>query len=832
MLFTDIVGYSKLPLDRQKEVLGTLQAVVSSTPEFLQAQASHQMIRLPTGDGMAVVFFEDAEAAARCAVEVSRALKSHPEIPLRMGLHSGPVYRVADINANQNVAGGGINIAQRVMDCGDAGHILASQSVADVLGHLTRWKEHLHDLGETDVKHGIRIHLYNVYTEEVGNAQLQDKLQTAQKRLAAIRSRARRKRLAIGMVAAATAALAIAWLLYPRHAHALKSTDTVVLADFANSTGDPVFDDTLKQGLATDLQQSPFFHILPDRKTRAALKLMGHSPDDRLTAETAQDICQRTQSKAVIAGSISSLGSQYVVGLNAVNCQSGESLARETAQAVKKEDVLNALDHAATQLREKVGESVSSIQKYEIPLAQNTTASLEALKAYTLGRNANNQIGAAAGIPHLRQAIEFDPKFAAAYLDLGIAYRNLGELDLARENIQKAFDLRDQRSEKEKLSISAAYFTTVTGQLEKSSENYELWIQEFPQDFGPHNNLAINDVYVGQHEKALAQTLEALRLAPDSSITYGNLVGLYCYLNRFQDAKATYQEAINRKLDFPTLRYSRYAVAFVEADEPEMDRQSVWGAGDAGVEGVLLSDEAATKAYSGHLQKARELSLLATGSDRRADEKELAAEEQLNAALREAEYGNIARARTEATSAMALASTRGVNILAALVFARAGDSVRAEKMADALEKQNPLDTLVISYWLPTIRAAIEIDRENPSKAVEILLTAAPYELGTPDPGPEVGATLYPVYVRGHALLLLHQGSDAAVEFQKFLDHKGLVINCPFGALAHLGLARAYALQGDATRARAAYQDFLTLWKDADPDIPILKEAKAEYAKLR
>ena len=370
VLFTDIVGYSKLPLDHQKEVFDTLQAVVSTTPEFLRAQASQQMIRLPTGDGMALVFFEDAEAAARCAMEVSRALKSHPEIPLRMGLHNGPVYRLADINANQNVAGGGINIAQRVMDCGDAGHILASQSVADMLGQLSSWKDYLHDAGEADVKHGVRVHLYNLYTDEVGNAELPQKPQTAQ----------RRKKLAPGMVAAGAIAALAAWLFLPRHAHALKPTDTIVLADFANSTGDVVFDDTLKQGLATDLQQSPFLNILPDQKVRATLKLMNRSPDERLTGEVAQELCQRTGSQAVIAGPIANIGSEYVVGLNAMDCQTGESLTRQQAQAAKKEDVLNALDQAATKLRENVGESLSSVEKYDTPLSQATTPSLEALQ--------------------------------------------------------------------------------------------------------------------------------------------------------------------------------------------------------------------------------------------------------------------------------------------------------------------------------------------------------------------------------------------------------------------------------------------------------------------
>ncbi|MGH9538306.1 MAG: tetratricopeptide repeat protein, partial [Terriglobales bacterium] len=537
VLFMDIVGYSKLPIDHQEAALRTLQGVVSSAPEFLQAQANDEMIGLPTGDGMALVFFEDAETAARCALEINRTLKSHRSIPLRMGLHSGPVYRVADINANQNVAGEGINIAQRVMDCGDAGHILTSKSVADVLGQLSSWKDRLHDLGEAEVKHGVRVHLYNLYTEDAGSAELPRKVHLAQR----IATKTKRRKFVRAGAAVATIGVGVAsWLFYPRHVQALKPTDTIVLADFANTTGDAVFDDTLKQGLATDLQQSPFFNLLADRRTRDTLKLMGRKPDEHVTAEVAQEICQRTQSAAVVAGSISSLGSQYVVGLNAVNCRTGESLASETAQAAKKEDVLNALDHAANQLREKVGEEVSSIQKFDTPLIQATTPSLEALKAYTLGSKTLIAGNYTAAIPLYQHAFELDPNFAYAHLGLGIAYRNLGQNDLATEQVRKALALSGRVSEKEKLTISAFYYSYVTGELDKASQTYGLWVQTYPRELAPHTSLAVIYHALGQYEKARAEFIEAMRLNPDAANVYIGLTLTYINLNELGEAKSTF----------------------------------------------------------------------------------------------------------------------------------------------------------------------------------------------------------------------------------------------------------------------------------------------------
>ncbi len=612
----------------------------------------------------------------------------------------------------------------------------------------------------------------------------------------------------------------------------LTDKDTIVLADFANSTGDAVFDDTLKQALTTDFQQSPFLSVLSDRRVRNTLKLMGHSLEERLTPEVAQEVCQRTESKLAVTGSIASLGSKYLLGINAANCQTGDSIASQQVQVTKKEDVLDALDDLATTLRKKVGESLGTIAKYDTPIKEATTPSLEALKAYSLGIKTRSLQGDAAAIPLFKRAIELDPSFAMAFARLGVSYLNLAQFGLASDNFQTAYGLRERVSERERLTISAYYFTWVTGELDKANQTYELWTQAYPRDDVPHNNLGLNYEYLGQYDKALAETAESIRLNPEeSTISRSNLVGFYCLTNRLEEAKLTYQQTLARKAETGYLHECRFAVAFMEGDTAEMDRQLSWAAGKPGMEDALLAHQADVEAFSGHLVKAREFSRRAVDSAQHADEVEDAAKNQMNAALREVEFGNGAQVRSEALSALARSSTTDIRVLVALALARAGDSDRAQKMADELQKENPLNTMINGYWVPTIRAAVAINSKNPGKAIQILETAAPYELGDPAPT-GFGSSLYPVYLRGQAYLLMRQGSAAGAEFQKYVDHRSVVNSCPLGALAHLGLARAYAMQKDTVKARAAYQDFLTLWKDADPDIPILKEAKAEYAKLQ
>lgn len=624
--------------------------------------------------------------------------------------------------------------------------------------------------------------------------------------------------------------LAAALFLHNRKTQALSETDTVVLADFANSTGNAVFDDTLKQALAVSLRQSPFLKVLSDEKVVSTLRLMTRPSNTALTSDIAREVCQRAGSKAYIAGSVASIGNEYVLGLKAVNCQSGDTLALEQAHADGKEKVLDALGDAAAKLRSELGESLSSVQRFDTPIEQATTSSFEALKAYSLGSKIWNEKGEVQAIPFFRQAIELDPNFAMAYGRLGEVYGILDERTKSVEYLEKAFQLREHATEPEKYNISSQYYYVVTGEIEKADEVSRLWSQSYPRDSEPYLNIGYGCAVFGQYEKANAETREALRLDPDSSIGYANLIQGYAMLNQLDEARATYQEAIKRKPDSAGPHTYMYGVAFLERDAAEMERQASWATDKPGVADVLLSYQSDTEAFSGHLRQARDFSQRAIQSARSNDLKETAAAWQMNDALREAEFGNAFRAREQSASALSLASTRDVRILAALAFARAGDSKRAQSQADEVQKQFPLDTVIVNYWLPTVRAAIAIDRGDPSKAIEFLKAATPYELGqTSDL--EFGALLYPAYVRGLAYLLLLQGAEAAAEFEKFTDHPSMVANNPLFALARLGLARAYALQGHVDKSRTAYQDFFTQWKDADQDIPVLKEARAEYAKL-
>jgi Tfp pilus assembly protein PilF len=609
----------------------------------------------------------------------------------------------------------------------------------------------------------------------------------------------------------------------------LTEKDTIVLADFTNTTSDPVFDGTLKQALAVDLEQSPFLNILSDRKVGETLRLMGRAPSDHVTPDVAKELCVRTGSKAILTGSVSSLGSQYVIGLEAVACGSGDTLSKEQAEASSKENVVKALGTAASALRARLGESLASVQKFNVPI-EATTSSLEALKTFSMGVTTQGQKGDAEAIPFLRRAIELDPNFAVAYAVLGVTYANLSEPSLSAESLKKAYAMRDRVSEKERLRIAAYYYAFVTGELEKEAQTYQLWIQSYPRDNIPHGNLGSNFEALGQYEKARTETQEGLRLEPNSVVGYQNLGTIFLALNRPDDTKAIIDQALSRNLDSGNLRVTMYDLAFLRGDAAQMVQQLAWGAGKPGVEDLLLSAQSDTEAYYGRLTKARDYSRRAVDSAVRADSKETAALWQVNAAVREAEFGNVAAAKQDVGAALALAPGRDVKVLSALALARVGDVARAKAMVEQLENSDPLNTVLKLYWLPTLKAAIELHGGNSAQALLSVEAAAPYELGGPPPIQE--GTLYPAYLRGEAYLAAHNGTAAATEFQKFIDHRGIVINFPLGALAHLGLARAYALSGDTAKAKTAYQDFLTLWKEADPDIPILKEAKAEYAKLQ
>jgi tetratricopeptide (TPR) repeat protein len=641
------------------------------------------------------------------------------------------------------------------------------------------------------------------------------------------------------------AALLVAGGLYRRarqQATHLTEKDTIVVTDFANSTGDAVFDDTLKTGLSVSLRQSPFLNVLSDSKVGKTLQQMTRPVGTKLTPEVGRELCQRAGSKAYIAGSIGSLGSEFVLGLKAINCQSGDLLAQEQVTAASKEKVLDALGGAASKLRGELGESLATVEKFDVPLIEATTSSLEALKAYSLGRKAHNEKGAAAALPYDQRAIELDPNFAMGYRAMGINYFSLAQLGRSNEYYAKAFQLREHASEREKLDITADYYGSVTGELNKAAQTYQDQIESYPRGFAAY--VSLGDVYAdqGQYEKAAEVTRQALSLAPDQVAPYTNLANDALAVQRFDAARQIIQEAQARKMDNAIFHNALYALAFLGTDAAAMAEQQQWFAGKPDYESWGLALASSTEAYGGSAGKARELTKRAVDSAVRTDSKESGAIYLANAALQQAAYGNAGEARRSAAEALKLApGSQGVEIEADLAFAIAGDTARAESLAQDLGKRFPLDTQMQSHWLPAIQAQLALDRKNPSLALNALQAAPPIELGQ-IPFVANISCLYPTYVRGEAYLAAGQGSAAAAEFQKILDHSGIVWNCWTGALAHLGVARASALEcrtsqganADAARVRAlaAYKDFLTLWKDADRDVPILKEAKAEYAKLQ
>jgi eukaryotic-like serine/threonine-protein kinase len=626
--------------------------------------------------------------------------------------------------------------------------------------------------------------------------------------------------------AIAIVALAVGSYLYLHRTPKLTDKDTIVLADFDNKTGDAVFDGTLRQGLEVQLEQSPFLSLVSERRIQQTLPLMGQIADAKLTPELARDLCQRAGATAVLDGSIAQIGTQYLLTLKAVNCSNGELLASTEAQASDKSRVLDALGNAASEVRNKLGESLTTVQKFDTPLEQATTPSLDALQTYSLGWKAivGAKNDSAAALPLFQRAIRLDPNFAMAYADLGWSHSNLGESSLASENAQKAFQLRGRVSEYEKLFIEAEYDVLVTGDLEKAQQDFQVRAQTYPRDWEPRTGLCSIFTILGQYEKSLEECREALRLNPDSSLSYIAVVYAYIYLNRFEEARATADEGNAKKLNVSD---PYYMLGFLQNDSAEMNQQVALNAGKPGVEDGFLAYEANTAAYSGRLKDAREFSNRAVASAKRADEHETAARYELEAAWIEALFGNTAEARHRFDSALRLSMSRDLQYRIAVINTLIGDSGRAQTLADDLGKSFPEDTVVQFNYLPSVHARLALSRNDPSKAIAVLDASGPYELGN------VGDfSLYPVFVRGEAYLASHQGAEAAVEFQKIPDHRGIVQNLPIGALAHLQIGRAYVMQGDTAKAKTAYQDFLTLWKDADPDIPVLVAAKAEYAKLK
>ena len=636
-------------------------------------------------------------------------------------------------------------------------------------------------------------------------------------------------KVAVPLLLVAAGTFALGWRHF-HNSHLLTERDPVVLADFENNTGEPVFDLTLKQALSADLEQSPFLNLLSDADIRETLGYMGRPPGTRLTAEVAREVCQRSGSKALLRGSIASLGSHYAISLNAVECLNGDSLDREQAEAASREQVLTSLDSAASRLREKLGESLVSIQHYDTPIEKATTGSLEALKMFSLGNQARELQGESAAIPFLKRAIELDPDFALAYATLGVAYANLNQTDTASEYTAKAYALRERVTEHERFYLTTYYLGYVTGDLEQEIQAYETWKHAYPQDYLPYYDLGYDYNSLGQFEKGVEETRAALRLKPNDSDIYNNLGVMYMCMNRLDEAKDVLHQALSKKPEDAILHGSLYNLAFVQDDNAELDRQVTWGDNQPSDSDLMLSLQSDTAAYFGQLKLARDLSRRSIEAARHNNSPEVAAMRAASDALREAELGNVVEAKTNVDRALAIDQGRSIQILAALALARAGDIAHAQKNADSLAAKYPNHTFLRVYWLPAIRAAVELQRKNPDRALQLLQPTLRYELGTPAPL-QVG-TMYPAFLRGLAYLQKKDSRDAASEFQKIVDHKGIIVNFPTASLAVLQIARAHALSGDRSGAQEAYERFLATWKNADPDLRLVSEAQAEYQRVR
>jgi serine/threonine protein kinase/Tfp pilus assembly protein PilF len=632
----------------------------------------------------------------------------------------------------------------------------------------------------------------------------------------------------------AFALAASALFLHSRKAHALTDKDTIVLADFTNATGDPVFDGTLRQGLAVQLEQSPFLSLVPEDRVQQTLHMMSQSADVRLTPQLAREVCQRTASAAVLEGSIATIGSQYVLGLRAKNCRTGKVLDDEQVQAAKKEDVLSALSQMASKFRARVGESLATVQEHDVRLEEATTSSLEALQAYSVGWKTNASSGDEAGLPFFKRALEIDPKFAMGYASLALFYGATGESDLATQYIRKAYELRDRASDSERFFITAYFDGRGTGNQEKAQQTCEQWAQVYPREWKPHTFLA-GFIYpvLGRYEKAAEEGRKAIELAPDTLTGYFILGDDLVYLDRPSEAEDVLRRVSERKMEGPFLSRQRFDVAFLKGDSAGMQREVVAAEGKPGTEDWLSDRQAFALAYTGHLQESRKWSENAIRLAQQAGHRERAALYETKAALWEAFFGNAPMAEKTAVAALTIAKNREDRFGAALAIAMSGDAFQAQSLANDLERDFPEDTSVRFDYLPAVRASLALGHRDPAKAIEVLQVAVPYDISSPRSATfALFGALYPVYLRGQAYLATHKGAEATIEFQKIVDHPGITIGDAFSVLAHLGLARAYAMQGDTAKAKAAYQDFLTLWKDADSDIPVLKQAKAEYAKLQ
>ena len=645
---------------------------------------------------------------------------------------------------------------------------------------------------------------------------------------AANRPASRRWKLAIPAIAAALGLAAVGYF-YIRPKPKLSDKDTLVLADFTNTTGDPVFDGTLRQGLATQLEQSPYLSVVSDARVQRTLRLMS-KPAAQLTSELAREVCVRTGSAAVLEGSIAGLGNQYVVGLRARNCKTGDIIDQEQGRAVRKEDVLSSLGQIADKFRRRAGESLPTVEKFDTPLAEATTSSLEAWEAYTAGWKLQRSKGAMAALPLFKRAVEIDPQFAMAHAILGRDYDDIEEWGLAAQSLKRAVQLKDRLSEREKFFITANYQAIATGNLDAARETCEQWEQTYPRDGTPHSFLSgMPNKIAGRYEKAIEEGRKSVDLDPDFAIAYYNLGVDNVYLNRIQEGQEWLRRAAARGLKIDEYGMLEFDIAFLRGDQAAMEKIAASAHSQPSLDEWISGRRASALAYGGHVGEARKTLRFAADTARDGQEERAAFLEAAQAVI-EAHFGNGAEARRHALAALDLAKARYVEYGAAFALALSGDSARAQALTDDLEKRFPEASSVRFSYVPVLRASLALNAGDARKALEGLQVASPHELGIP--GDVFYGPLYPVYVRGLAYLALHQGQEAAAEFQKVLDHRGIVVSDPIGAVARLQLGRAFALTGDKTKAKTAYQDFLTLWKDADPDIPLLKQARTEYARLQ
>jgi eukaryotic-like serine/threonine-protein kinase len=612
--------------------------------------------------------------------------------------------------------------------------------------------------------------------------------------------------------------------LYFNRAQALTDKDTVLLADFVNTTGEGVFDGTLKQALAVQLGQSPFLNIFPEERVREALRFMGRSPDDRLTRDVAREICERQGLKAMLTGSISSLGSHYVITLEAVNAHSGDSIAREQVEADSKEQVLSALGKAASALRGKLGESLSSIKKFEVPVEQATTSSLEALKAFATGNDERAKGNGEQSAAFYKRAIELDPNFAMAYARLAVYYGNQFQLDLAEQYVQKAYDLRERVSERERLYISEKYFTYLTGEMDKRIEILQTWAHLYPNDYIPHNNLALNYNIFGRYDEGVKEALEAVRLSPTGISPRDNLIASFNGLNRLDEAEQVVKEMAAQHPDAASSHFNRFYFAAMRGDQSQIDAEVQWARGKPAE--ADLTDQLAALAFSvGKEKKGEDLKRRAVELYKNQDRKENASQVLIGLAANQASFGKCEQAKENVAAGLALYRGRISVPFSALVFAVCNDMGRAQSSLDEALKQYPKDTMIVSMQAPLIKAALERNQGNARQALELLESVHAYDLGL------IGG-LGNNYLRGQSYLDQRSGNEAAAEFQKIIDHPGIEGFSPLHALAHLGLARAAVLNGDTAGSRKEYQDFFALWKDADADLPVLVQAKKEYEQLK